>query len=153
MIKNNIANIIFDSIVDGPGIRTTIFMQGCEHRCAKCHNPETWSNEINKLYSADELFKIIDRVNFTKRLTLSGGDPLFQLKGTIEIAKKFKENNYHIILYTGYTYNEIMNDCSKAEILNHIDVLVDGKFEYDKLDLNSNKFIGSTNQNYIEIKK
>ena len=117
MVKNNVADIIFDSIVDGPGIRTTIFMQGCEHRCNKCHNPSTWSNEIKELYTADDLFEKIDCVNFSKRLTLSGGDPLFQAQGAIEIAKKFKVNNYHIVLYTGYTYDEILNDKLKKEIL------------------------------------
>ena len=90
-------------------------MQGCEHKCFKCHNPSTWTDEKKKLYTTDELFNEIDAVNFSKRLTLSGGDPLFQCEATIEIAKKFKENDYHIVLYTGYTFSEIEIDTQKKE--------------------------------------
>ncbi len=141
MVKLNISGIVHDSIVDGPGLRTVIFFQGCKHKCKGCHNPNTWSFKPNIIMTEDEIIAEIENENFSKKVTLSGGDPLEQ--DVVSLAQKLKKKGYNIWLYTGYTLDEVEQNF--PEILTTIDALVDGKFQLDKKDL-SLEFRGSSNQ-------
>ncbi len=150
-----ISGIIEESIVDGPGIRFVIFFQGCTHNCYKCHNPETHDINKGKEMSVDEIINKIKNVPLTDGVTLSGGDPLMQIDDCLELCKKIKkELNLNIIVYTGYTYEQIikMTKPQYKELFNYIDYLIDGPFIYDLLDL-SLKYKGSSNQRIIDIKQ
>ena len=145
-----------DSIVDGEGIRTVIWTQGCPHNCAGCHNKETHSFDGGILVDIDDIKKQIDNLQDQDGITLSGGDPLSQIDACLEIAKYVKSKKLNIWCYTGYTYEQIikMGNINKKylEFLLYIDVLVDGKFELDKKSLNL-KFKGSSNQRIIDVNK
>ncbi len=151
-----IAGIIKESIVDGPGIRFVIFTQGCIHNCKNCHNPET--HDLNGGYNIeiDEIFNMIDKNPLLDGITLSGGEPFLQYEESLEICKRAVERNLSIIVYTGYTFEEIIEKSSKniklKEFLKSIDILIDGRYIDDKRDLLL-KFRGSTNQRIIDIKE
>jgi len=149
-----ISGIVEESIVDGPGIRFTIFFQGCTHNCYKCHNPETHDISKGIEMSVDELINKIKEVPYTDGVTLSGGDPLMQIDECLELCKKLKELDLNIIVYTGYTYEAMlkMNNKKYQELFNYIDYLVDGPFIYSLLDLTL-KYRGSSNQRIIDIKE
>lgn len=141
-----------DSIVDGEGIRTVIWTQGCSHKCKGCHNPAT--HDFNGGYEVD----VLDIVNEIKDLkcqdglTFSGGDPMFQIDACTVIAKEAKKLNLDIWCYTGFTYEQLMNNEKALEFLKYIDVLVDGKFVEELKSLNVD-FRGSKNQRIIDVKK
>lgn len=147
-----ILNIIQDSIVDGTGLRVTIFFAGCPHRCKGCHNPESWNIEYGADYSIEDIMVQIRRNKITKGVTLSGGDPFFQAKEITPLAKQIKKEGYNLWVYTGYMFEDILNDANKMELLSFVDVLVDGKFELDKKDLTL-KWKGSENQRIIDVQK
>lgn len=152
--KLRIAGIIRESIVDGPGIRFVIFTQGCPNRCPDCHNKQTWDFEGGSLVSINKILKEIDKNPLLKGVTFSGGEPMCQAKVLKKLAKKIKEKNLDLVVFTGYKYEELqeMNNKDINELLNLTDILIDGKFEKDKRDL-SLKFRGSRNQRLIDIRK
>lgn len=143
-----------DSIVDGEGIRTVIWTQGCSHHCLGCHNQITWDFDGGFLVDVEQIKEEISKLKGQDGITLSGGDPMFQIKPCLEIAKYAKSIGLNVWCYTGYTFEELlkMNNKYLLEFLNNIDVLVDGKFEMSlrSLDL---KFKGSSNQRVIDVKK
>ena len=145
-----------DSIVDGEGIRTVIWTQGCPHHCLGCHNKETW--DINGGASVDikEVEDIIDNLKGQDGITFSGGDPFFQAKECSVLAKYAKDKGYNIWCYTGYNFEDLLKMSKvKKEILdflNNIDVLVDGRFILEKKSYNCT-FRGSTNQRIIDVKQ
>lgn len=145
-----------DSIVDGEGIRTVIWTQGCPHHCKGCHNPETHDFQGGALVDLKEIYQEIDKLEGQTGITFSGGDPFMQPKECSLIASYAKELGYNIWCYTGFTFEELLTmSKTKKEIMNflkNIDVLVDGKFEEDKKDLTL-KFRGSSNQRIIDVKK
>lgn len=142
MIVND---IVYDSTVDGYGLRTTIFFQGCKHACEGCHNKDTWDLNGGYEISPQELFAKVEENNFTKKVTISGGEPLLQ-KELVEFLELLKHNNYNVWLYTGFLKEDIDND-----ILDKIDVLVDGKFVLELKD-STLGFRGSSNQRVINLK-
>lgn len=147
-----IAGIVKESYVDGPGIRYTIFTQGCPHHCFKCQNPETWDIDKGTLVDIDKLIEDIQENPLLDGVTLSGGDPLIQDE-TLELVQKLKERtNLNIWCYTGYSYEEVLNNDKFKKILNYIDVLIDGEY-VDSLRSLSLLFRGSSNQRLIDIKK
>lgn len=154
----NIAGIINDSIVDGPGLRFTIFVQGCPHNCKGCHNPETHDyNKKCEQYSVDELYKMIISNPLLDGVTFSGGEPFSEqhVEDLIELSKKIKDNtNLNIIIYTGYCIEQIISSGNGKflTLLNNADYLIDGPFveKYKSLDC---KFRGSANQRFIDLKK
>lgn len=158
MSKIRIAGYVDDSIVDGPGIRFTIFTQGCAHHCFNCHNPETWAFDKGKDVDIDELISKIKRNPLLQGITLSGGDPLYQVNACLELVKKVKELNsdLDIIIYTGFTFEELANNFKKNDdllsLLKLSDILIDGKYEDSLRDLTL-KFRGSSNQRVINLKK
>lgn len=145
-----------DSIVDGEGIRTVIWTQGCPHNCMGCHNPETHDVNGGALVDLEEVYEIIDNLEGQDGITFSGGDPFMQPKECAEIAKYAKDKGYNIWSYTGYTFEQLLLLAkTKQDIMNflkNIDVLVDGKFELNKKDYKS-IFRGSSNQRIIDVSK
>lgn len=151
-----IAGFVEESIVDGPGFRIVIFFQGCAHHCYGCHNPETWDFEGGKEVSFDSIKKIIDDNPYADGITLSGGDPLYQIDASTEIAEYAKSKGLDVILYTGFLFEEVL-EMTKAnqrlkDLLNNVDTLIDGPFILEQRHL-SLKFRGSSNQRIIDVKK
>lgn len=147
-----IAGVIRESIVDGPGIRFVVFTQGCKHNCEGCQNPETHSFNGGYITDTQKIINEVKKNPLIKGVTLSGGDPLFQPEATLDLCKKLKENNYNVIIYTGFTYEQLvsMKNETIMEILSNCDTLVDGKFVL-KLRSLSCRFRGSTNQRLVNV--
>ena len=150
------ADLQSDSIVDGPGLRTVIWTQGCSHCCKGCQNPQTWDFKGGGLVPIDMVLSAIDELERQSGITFSGGDPMFQPEACSEIAAYCKDKGYNIWVYTGFTYEELMKMSEKKpiyrEFLSNVDVLVDGKFIMEKRNLNL-LFRGSSNQRLIDIPK
>lgn len=151
----NLAGVTPNSTVDGPGIRFTVFFQGCPHKCEGCHNPSTHDPMYGFMTSIPYLIKQIQNTKLIKGITLSGGDPLMQPAACIVLSDAAHELELDVWMYTGWTYEEITNgsvsDLAK-EAIKHADVLVDGPF---LISQRSEDCIwrGSTNQRLIDIKK
>jgi len=143
---------MFDSIVDGLGLRIVIWTQGCSHNCYKCHNPQTHDFSKGKYYDIDELVDRIVKYPLKSGVTLSGGDPFFQKEEVLYLVKRLKEHKINIWAYTGFIYEDLLKDKTWTEILENIDVLIDGPFIYKEYDPLL-KFRGSKNQRIIDIKK
>jgi len=154
MKKLRISGTVNDSIVDGPGLRFTIFTQGCPHNCPGCHNPQTHSMKGGKKISINKLYKQIKENGLLSGITFSGGEPFVQAKTLIPLAKKLKEDNFEIASYTGYLFEDLVNDKVPfgKELLKYLDVLIDGKFvlSLKSMDL---AFKGSSNQRTIDVQK
>ncbi len=141
-------------ISDGPGVRVSIFLQGCEFHCKNCFNSETWDFNKGNLFTDNTIDTILDiaKEDYIKGLSILGGEPLHpnNILGTIKLAKKFKEvyPNKNIWIWTGYLYENIIN----KEILKYADVIVDGQY-VDELHDFRLKYRGSSNQRVIDIKK
>lgn len=146
------APITLDSIVDGPGFRSVLWFQGCSHKCAGCINPQTHdiNNGIN--VNIDNIINDILQVKLQSGVTLSGGDPLYQIEACIQIVKKLKEHNINIWCYTGFEYEYLITKQIYKDCLQYIDVLVDGPFIEVLQDYNL-QFKGSSNQRIIDIQK
>ena len=152
MVVRLAADIQPDSILDGSGIRTVIWFQGCLHNCKGCQNPETHDMNGGMVVDIDEIKMKLKNLKYQSGITLSGGDPFFQPEAALEIAKFAKSIGLNVWAYTGFTYEALLSDKSKLDLLKYVDVLVDGKFMLDKKSLNC-KFRGSTNQRLIDVKK
>ena len=151
-----IAGTIQDSIVDGPGLRFTLFTQGCRHNCPGCQNPQTHD------YNGGEEREIQDIVGemlenpLLDGLTLSGGEPFDQADSCTQVAEAAKNNGLNVWTYSGYTFEEL---CQKAEtqpeimrLLKITDVLIDGEYVEQKHSFDC-KWRGSTNQRIIDVAK
>ena len=148
----DLSGIVSDSIVDGPGIRTTIFSQGCPHHCPGCHNPQSWAFDGGQEMSVQQLLDIVKDDEFAN-VTFSGGDPLYQVEAFTELARRIKEETgKNIWCYTGFTYEEILADERLSQILPYIDTLVDGPFKAELRDPDLH-FRGSSNQRIIHVTK
>jgi anaerobic ribonucleoside-triphosphate reductase activating protein len=149
-----IAGTINDSIVDGPGIRFTVFTQGCFHNCLGCHNPQTHNPKLGKLVDIDEIMEDIKRNPLLSGVTLSGGEPFEQVSEILELIEKIKEIGLDVIIYSGYTYKELIakNNLEINKILDLSDYLIDGKFEITKKSYQL-LFKGSSNQRIIDLNK
>ena len=148
------ADLQSDSIVDGPGLRTVIWTQGCSHNCKGCQNPQTWDFNGGALVPLDMVYEAIDELEYQQGITFSGGDPMYQPYPCTKIAKYCKDKGYNIWVYTGFTYEEIMKMAEKdpiyLEFLKYVDVLVDCRFILKEKDLNM-LFRGSRNQRLIDM--
>lgn len=145
-----------DSIVDGEGIRTVIWTQGCPHHCPGCHNPETHCFDKGMLVEVEEVKEKIKQIPMQDGITLSGGDPLCQPEACAEIAEFAKEYKLNVWCYTGYTFEQLQTLKEKnvaiQKLLENIDVLVDGKFVQEVKSLNL-YFRGSRNQRILDMKE
>lgn len=155
-IRLAVPNLQTDSIVDGMGIRSVIWTQGCRHHCAGCHNQSTHSFDDGYLVEVEDIKEFIDNLEGQDGITFSGGDPIEQVLPCLEIAKYAKNKGLNIWCYTGYTYEELLMKGEMEphilEFLKYVDILVDGKFvlkekSYDVM------FRGSKNQRLIDVAK
>ena len=152
--KIRLYGVVNDSIVDGPGLRYTIFTQGCPHHCQGCHNPESWDENGGYLEDIDHIIADIMKNPLLDGITLSGGEPFLQCQPLIALLNQIKKQTHlHIMIYSGYTYEEIFTLGKEAiELLCLCDTLVDGRFV---LSLRSLELIykGSSNQRIIDVQK
>ena len=113
-----------DSIVDGEGIRTVVWTQGCKHHCKGCHNAGTWDFEGGFETTMEELKKELSLLKGQQGITLSGGDPLFQAKACMEIAKYAKEIGLNVWCYTGFTFEKLLKSKEALDLLEYVDVSI-----------------------------
>lgn len=151
-----LSGIAYESLVNGPGMRRVFFAQGCKHNCEECFNPDTHDFAGGEERDMDELIKDVLDNPILKGITFSGGDPFEQADKFAYMAKEFKKNGLNIWSYTGYKFEYIVkqleNNKGWKDLLNNIDVLVDGRFEKDKMQ-DGLKFRGSLNQRIIDVKE
>lgn len=146
-----VISIMEGTTVDGPGLRTTIYCAGCSHHCPGCHNPQTWNGDQGTTYTVDQLMDIIVKADMN--VTFSGGDPMFRPAGFAALARRIhQETDKTIWCYTGYTFEQIMEDNARRELLENVDVVVDGRFRQAERDL-SLLFKGSRNQRLIDVRR
>ena len=144
-----VLDIVEGTSVDGPGLRTSVYLAGCTHHCEGCHNPESWDPTQGTVYTVDELYNKIEDAGMN--VTFSGGDPLLQAPALIELVERLvEEGGFHVWCYTGYTFEEVAADTSLNPILRWIDVLVDGPFVLSRRDT-SLLFRGSGNQRLVDV--
>lgn len=160
----NYADIKIADVANGKGVRVSLFVSGCTHHCKGCFNSQAWDFNYGKEFTEKEVSKIIQELNhpYISGLSILGGEPLeyTNQKGLLPLVKRIKEElpNKNIWCYTGYTFDEDVmgkmfeNWKETKELMSYIDVLVDGKFEENKKDLNL-KFRGSSNQRIIDVKE
>ncbi len=144
-----VVGIVDGTSVDGPGLRTAIYIAGCKHHCQGCHNPDTWSFDAGEYMSLADIYEHIAEQDFD--VTFSGGDPMEHAIDLAPLFAAIKEDGRNIWCYTGYTFEDVLRDPLKASLLKWIDVLVDGKFELSSRDI-SLRFKGSHNQRLIDVK-
>ena len=149
----NLSGIVSDSIVDGPGIRTTVFCQGCPHRCEGCHNPETWEFSCGTPMDEADIFAIVRSNPLCRGVTFSGGEPFAQAEGYAKLARLLKNAGYEVASYSGYTFEQLLRGTpAQRELLASIDVLIDGPFIQAEKSLEV-PFRGSKNQRILDVKK
>ena len=142
--------IVEDTTVDGPGFRTAIYAAGCPNHCPGCHNPESWDLHRGSMMQTEEIVERILADEFAD-VTFSGGDPMFQPEGFTELAQAIKaRSSKNIWCYTGYTFEALLRNPAQRQLLEQIDVLVDGRFEQSLRD-ESLLFRGSSNQRLIDV--
>jgi anaerobic ribonucleoside-triphosphate reductase activating protein len=146
-----------ESINEGDGLRSVIFISGCKHACKGCFNQEAWNFKYGELFTVKKQLEIIEDVlnnPLIKGITICGGDPFFSSSDVLEfvlLCKKYIKD-INIWIYSGFTYEEIVSNKEMFKLLVHCDVLIDGKFIESERDVTL-KFRGSRNQNIIDIKK
>ncbi|GBF33264.1 ribonucleotide reductase of class III activating protein [Desulfocucumis palustris] len=151
-----LAGVLPESVVDGPGLRFVIFTQGCPHRCKGCHNRHTWEPGGGKMYAADELFEQIRANPLLKGITLSGGEPFSQSAPLAGLARRVRDKGMDVICYSGYTWEYLTGHLNGRgnfqELLGVTDYLVDGPF-VEELRNFKLPFRGSSNQRIIDVKQ
>ena len=149
----NLSGIVGDSIVDGPGIRTTFFCQGCPHHCEGCHNPETWEFGCGTDMGTEDLVAIVKSNPLCRGVTFSGGEPFAQAEGYYELAQALKAEGYEVASYSGYTFEQLLSGTpAQKKLLGVIDVLIDGPFIQAEKSLEL-VFRGSKNQRILDVPK
>ena len=141
-----------ESIVDGPGYRFTVFVQGCPHNCPGCHNPQTHDFSGGHLADTDDVIAHLGKNPLVRGLTLSGGEPMMQPEPLYLIAKAAKEKGMNVWCYTGFTLEELLreNRADRMKLLSAVDVLVDGPFRSHERSLDL-LYRGSKNQRLIDM--
>lgn len=151
----NYISIIDETITDGTGLRTSIYVSGCNHHCNGCHNPQTWSFEAGEPLTKELIELLIQNIKNNPLLngvTFSGGDPLEvgNVESLLDFLKMFKRAGINIWCYTGYIYEDLLDMPVQRECLKYIDVLVDGPFIKELKDPDL-IFRGSSNQRIIKL--
>jgi anaerobic ribonucleoside-triphosphate reductase activating protein len=148
-----IAGITYESVVDGPGLRSTVFFQGCPHACKGCHNPETWAPEGGQEIVVQDLLKKLKLNPLTTGVTFSGGEPFNQAIAAAEVGCFLQEQSINLWVYTGYNWEYLLDNISHSgfdSLLKVTDVLVDGPFQKQHQTLQL-PFRGSSNQRIIRV--
>lgn len=151
-----ISGIVSESIVDGPGIRYVIFTQGCPHHCKGCHNPQTHDFQGGEMADWETVLQAVKENPLLGGVTFSGGEPFAQAEPLADLARELKRLGKHLMVYTGYTYEELLQRKGQrpaiGELLSQADILVDGPYVEAERDLTL-KFRGSANQRVIDLVK
>lgn len=153
MAKVKVGGFLDNSLVNGNGLRSVLFVAGCKHNCVGCHNKELQCFSYGEEQQIEAVYKRIkNNLPLIKGVTFSGGDPMEQPFQLAKLAKKVKDLGLNIWCYTGYTFEDIINgdDASKKELLKNVDILVDGPF-IEELKKDGLKFRGSINQRIIDV--
>ena len=151
MTKIKVLNIIYETMADGPGLRNSVYVAGCNHKCPGCHNPESWDFNQGSEWDPIELAKHLLQNHYCD-VTFSGGDPIYQIKPLLECCKYIKENSSkNIWVYTGFTHNALINMELYEELSKYVDTFVTEPFIKELRDT-SLKFMGSSNQKIINTK-
>ena len=147
----SVIRIIEDTMVDGPGFRTAIYCAGCRHRCEGCHNPQSWDFEGGQAMTTDDIMRVIEADPYAN-VTFTGGDPMYQPEGFAELARAIRQRTpeKNIWCYTGFTFEQLINNPRQKALLELIDVLVDGPFIKAERD-ESLLFRGSRNQRLVDV--
>ena len=150
MDKLRVLHIVEGTSVDGPGLRTSIYLAGCNHHCPGCHNPESWNTNGGEERTLDELMEVI--AYNEEPVTFSGGDPLAQAEPLAHLINRIKnELGYNVWCYTGYTWEQVKQQPKLMEAVKQLDVLVDSPFVMAERDTKL-RFRGSSNQRLIDVK-
>ena len=146
-----LSNFVTDSIVDGPGIRATVFCQGCPHHCEGCHNPQTWPFEGGTEMPVEEIFAQIQKNPLCRGVTFSGGEPFAQAEGYAKLGRLLKAAGYEVAAYTGYAFEQLQKGTTaQRELLETVDILIDGPFVLSERSLELS-FRGSRNQRILDV--
>lgn len=135
------------SIADGPGIRSIIFTQGCTRHCFNCHNPQTWDPGGGRLMREEDLAEEVIQCSPTKRVTISGGEPLLQTEAVIKLAGLLRRAGFEIALYTGYAREDV-----PERLLDVLDYLKTGEY-IDSLRTTVTPYVGSKNQLFEKVSR
>lgn len=151
------APMTFDSIVDGPGLRTVLWTQGCLHRCKGCHNPQTHPLDGGIEVEQQEVIEQLQQAKLQRGLTISGGEPFLQAAALITIAEAARKLGLDVWAYTGFTWEQLHNSAAvdyyeRLKLLSLIDVLVDGRYMQHKASVKL-LFRGSANQRLIDVQQ
>lgn len=143
-----------EDLINGEGIRMVLWCQGCNVHCKKCHNPETWNLCGGKEYLISDIKQEIQKYSkYHDGITLTGGDPFLQAPACLEIAKYTKEElKLNVWAYCGLTYEQILQDEEKKELLKYVDILIDGPYIDKERDITL-KWRGSRNQRIIDVQQ
>lgn len=154
--KLRISGTVRDSIVDGPGLRYVIFTQGCPHHCPGCQNPQTHDFEGGYPADWDTILDPLRENPLLGGVTFSGGEPFAQPEALARLGRRVKELGKHLMIYTGYTYEQLLSLSTErpavGELLGLADILVDGPYVEEQRDLTL-PYRGSANQRVIDLKK
>ena len=148
----SVLDIIHDTMVDGPGFRTSIYCAGCPNACLGCHNPQSWDIKQGREMSTAQIMTEIESDPFAN-VTFSGGDPMFQAEGFCELAQAIKSQTQKTIwCFSGFTFEVLLKNPEQRKLLQFIDVLVDGPFVQSLRDEDL-LFRGSSNQRILDVPK
>lgn len=156
----NYSGIKYSDMINGKGIRVSLFVSGCTHKCKGCFNRDTWDPEYGHPFTEKEENEILlyfeKYGKAAKGLSLLGGDPTYykNVEPLITFVKKFKEKfpEKDIWIWSGFTWEQLEKDIKRFELISLCDVLIDGRFDIEKKDLNL-KWKGSSNQRVIDVQK
>lgn len=152
MTKISLLKIVECTSVDGPGFRTSVYCAGCVNRCPGCHNPQSWAIENGRWTDVEDILEVIKSDDLCN-VTFSGGDPMYQARAFAELARMIhRDTDKDIWCFTGYTFDEIMADDVKRELLSEVDVVVEGRYIKELRDEDL-LFRGSRNQRILDAKK
>ena len=147
----HVARIVENTIVDGEGFRTSIYLSGCDICCEECHNREIWDINSGQIMEINRVFEKITA--YFTNITFIGGEPMLQASSLTLLAQKIKKyTTKNIWIYSGHTYEEIIKNREYFRLLKYCDVLVDGRYDSNFFQ-NNLRFKGSSNQRIIDIKK
>lgn len=145
-----VAGVIEESIVDGPGLRFVLFLQGCRTHCKGCQNPQTWDFEGGTAVSAEDILNRIQGDPLVHGITFSGGEPFEQAAALVPLAEELKRRGYHLMAFSGYTFEQLLEKPSCCDLLSLLDLLVDGPFVEEQKSLEL-RFRGSRNQRILNM--
>ena len=151
-----LSGVVPESIVDGPGIRYTLFVQGCPHHCPGCHNPQTHAFDGGYWSDFAPLLQAIDSNPLLSGVTFSGGEPFCQAEALGDLAVHIRKRGKTIVVYSGYTFEQLLEqgrtDPYILRLLSLCDLLVDGPYLEEQRDLTL-PFRGSRNQRLIDLQE